>query len=278
MDMSKSWRNLPIHVALWLIFAAMLFPVWVMFSTSLQTYEGVFSWPPDWFPSVAQWINYYNVWFGEYHFQTPFFNSFIISTMTACISILLAFPAAYALTRFTFAGRNSLLFIVLVTQMFSPVVLIVGLYQMIQAYSLLNTLTGVIITNCAFTTPMAVWLLQGYMRNIPESLEQAAFVDGCSRFSGIFRIIMPLSIPGIAMAGIYAFIMSWNDLLIPLIFISSPELRPVSLALTDFSGQNVVYWHEMMAASVLTTVPIAVMFSFVQKYFIRGFMSGAVKE
>ncbi|NNU88080.1 carbohydrate ABC transporter permease [Geobacillus sp. MR] len=276
--MSKIWRNASIHIVLWIIFAGMLFPIWVMFSTSLQSYENIFNWPPEWFPDNPQWSNYITVWFGDYQFKTPFVNSLIVASMTALITILLSFPASYALSRFTFVGRNSILFIVLVTQMFSPLVLIVGLYKMAQTYNLLNTFTGLIITNCALTLPMAVWLLHGYLKSIPESIEYAAFVDGCSRISGIFRIVMPLSAPGIAMVAIYSFIMAWNDLLIPLIFISKPEMRPVSLALTDFVGQNIVYWHEMMAASVLTTVPIAVMFSFVQKYFIKGFMSGAVKE
>jgi len=276
--MNKRWRNAPIHIILIIIFIIMLFPVWIMLTTSLQAYENIFNWPPEFLPSDPQWINYITVWFGKYEFHKPFFNSLIISTSTAFISLLFAFPAAYALTRFTFVGRNSLIFIVLVTQMFSPVVLIVGLYKLIQAYSLLNTLTGVIITNCAFTTPMSVWLLHGYMINIPQTLEQAAFLDGCSRVRAIYRIVLPLSAPGIVLATIYSFIMSWNDLLIPLIFISESKLRPVSLALTDFAGQNVVYWHEMMAASILTTIPIAVMFSFVQKYFVQGFMSGAIKE
>jgi len=276
--MNNRWRNVPVHIILWIIFIVMLFPVWIMLSTSLQAYENIFNWPPEFFPADPQWLNYVTVWVGKYDFYKPFFNSLIISVSTALISLLFAFPAAYALTRFKFVGRNSLLFVVLVTQMFSPVVLIVGLYQLIQVYSLLNTLLGVIITNCAFTTPMSVWLLHGYMQNIPQTLEQAAFIDGCSRIRAIFRIVLPLSAPGIALASIYSFIMSWNDLLIPLIFISESRLRPVSLALTDFAGQNVVYWHEMMASSILTTIPIAVMFSFVQKYFVQGFMSGAIKE
>lgn len=118
----------------------------------------------------------------------------------------------------------------------------------------------------------------GLVANVPLALEQAAYVDGCSRVTGIVRIILPLSAPGVAMAGIYSFIFAWNELLIPLIFISESRLRPASLALTDFVGQNVVYWHEMMAASVITTLPVAVLFSFVQRFFIQGFMSGAVKE
>ncbi|MFG6120968.1 carbohydrate ABC transporter permease [Thalassobacillus sp. B23F22_16] len=276
--MSKKWRNLPTHIGLWGIFIIMLFPIWIMLTTSLQTYEGIFNWPPEWFPEIPQWSNYLNVWGGDYQFSAPFFNSLIIASSTAIITILLAFPAAYGISRFSFFGRNSMLFIVLVTQMFSPIVLIVGLYQLAQNYNLLNSLFGVIITNCALTLPMAVWLLHGYLKSVPETLEQAAAMDGCSRMKGIIKIVMPLSASGIAMAGIYAFIMAWNDLLIPLIFISDSHLRPISLALTDFAGQNIVYWHQMMAASVISTFPIAVMFSFVQKYFIKGFMSGAIKE
>lgn len=275
---NKIWRQTPIHLTLWVIFAVMLFPIWVMITTSLKTYEDIFSWPPDWIPNVPQLINYLNIWDGEYNFSTPFFNSLILASSTAILTIILAFPAAYAITRFSFKGKNSFLFIILITQMFSPIILIVGLYQIAQTYNLLNSLVGLIITNCAFTVPMAVWLLHGYLKNIPVTLEQAASVDGCSRIAGIVRIILPLSAPGIAMAGIYSFIMAWNDLLIPLIYISLPELKPISLALTDFAGQNIVYWHLMMAASTLTTIPIAIMFSFVQRFFIKGFMSGAVKE
>lgn len=276
--MKKTGKQLIVHLSLLVIFAVLLFPVGVMLSTSLKTFDGVFGWPPQWVPDPPQWSNYVHVWFGDYHFDQPFVNSLIVSTITAVITVVLAFPAAYALSRFTFFGRKSILFIMLVTQMFSPIILIVGLFQLVQSLHLLNSYLGLIITNCAFTAPMAVWLLQGYLTNIPRALEQAAHVDGCSRVTGILKIILPLSAPGVAMTAIYSFIFAWNDLLIPLIFITKPELRPASLALTDFVGQNIVYWHEMMAASVITTLPVAIMFSFVQKFFIQGFMAGAVKE
>lgn len=275
--MKKRSKHLLIHLCLIMIFIVMLFPIAVMISTSLKSFDNIFTWPPQWIPASPQWSNYIKVWFGEYHFQRPFFNSLFIAGTTAVVTILIGFPAAYAMTRFRFFGRNALLFIVLVTQMFSPIVLIVGLYQLMKTYHLLNTYTSVIITLCAFTLPMAVWLLYGFLKNVPVELEEAASVDGCSRLRGILKIIMPLSAPGISMAGIYAFIIAWNNLLIPLIYISKPGMRPISLALTDFVGQNVIYWHEMMAASVITTLPIAIMFSFVQKYFIKGFMAGAVK-
>ncbi|MFB5662350.1 carbohydrate ABC transporter permease [Alteribacillus sp. HJP-4] len=274
---NKKWKNGLVHLTLIVIFSLLMLPIFVTFSTSLETFRGALSWPPSFIPENPQWINYVEVWSGRYEFSGPFINSLIIGGMTSLITIIFAFPAAYALTRFTFVGRGSLLFIVLMTQMFSPVVLIVGLYQQIQVYQLLNTLSGVILTNCAFTIPLAVWLLHGFMKSVPVDIEEAAAVDGCSRVRGIIKVILPLSAPGIAMAGIYAFIWSWNDLLIPLIYITESSLRPVSLALTDFAGQNTIYWHEMMAASIISTIPIAIMFAFVQKYFVQGFTAGAIK-
>ncbi|RNA67675.1 carbohydrate ABC transporter permease [Alteribacter keqinensis] len=274
---SKWLKRGAVHGALITFFLILMAPVIVAFSTSLETFQGAMSWPPSLIKENPQWINYAEVWSGRYNFSGPFFNSLIIGASTVVLTILLAFPAAYAIAKFTFIGRGWLLFIVLMTQMFSPVVLIVGLYQQIQAYQLLNTLTGIVITNCAFTIPLSVWLLHGFLKNIPEELEEAAFVDGCSRVKGIIRIVIPLSAPGIAMAAIYSYIWSWNDLLIPLIYITDSSLRPVSLALTDFAGQNTIYWHEMMAASIIATVPIAIMFAFVQKYFVQGFTAGAIK-
>ena len=281
--MARKWGNLAknglIHVTLWLIFIVLLFPVFVMLSTSLKTFQGAISWPPTWIPEKTR--NGSTMWKcgrGRYDFKVPFFNSIFIGLATSLLTVLLAFPAAYALSRFTFVGFATVYcYIVLMVQMFSPVVLIVGLYQQIQAYQLLDTFTGVIVTNCAFTIPLAVWLLHGFMKSIPYEIEQAAAVDGCSRVRGIWRVVVPLSAPGIAMTAIYAYIWSWNDLLIPLIYISDSSLRPVSLALTDFVGQNTVYWQEMMAASIITTLPIAIMFSFVQKYFVKGFTAGAIK-
>ncbi|PTX58486.1 hypothetical protein C8P63_11673 [Melghirimyces profundicolus] len=156
--MKKRWKHLFIHVLLLTIFTALLFPVAVMISTSLKTFEGIFTWPPTWIPDSPQWANYIQVWFGPYQFSGPFFNSLFIATVTSLITVILAFPAAYGLTRFAFFGRKSLLFLMLMTQMFSPVILIVGLYQIIQSLNLLNTFIGIIITNCALTAPMAVWL------------------------------------------------------------------------------------------------------------------------
>lgn len=138
----RQWKHLIIHLLLIASLSAILFPIAVMISTSLKSFEQIFEWPPQWIPESPQWSNYVDVWFGDYQFSVPFFNSLYISAMTAFITILLAFPAAYALSRFTFVGKGWLLLFVLVTQMFSPVVLIVGLYQLIQFYQLLNTLTG----------------------------------------------------------------------------------------------------------------------------------------
>jgi len=272
-----SSQRLFTHITLIIIFLVLLFPTFVMVSTSLKTYEGVFTWPPTWFPKIIQWKNFSTVLFGRYMFYDSFVNSIIISAVTSFICVLMGLPAAYAFSRFRFAGRKSFLFAVLATQMFSPVILIIPLYKMMRTTGLLNTYPVLIIANTAFALPMTIWLLTGYLESIPTSLEEAAMIDGTSRLGALFRIILPLSSPGIITAGIYAFILAWNDLIFALTFISDQDMRPITLALNDFAGKNIIYWHEMMAAAVLSVIPVALMFSLVQKYLVQGLTSGSVK-
>lgn len=266
------------YLLLSMITVAMLFPFAVMLSTSLKTYDATFNWPPQWISRPVMWKNYFDVWVSEYHFSQPFINSFLVSFLTSILSVILGFPAAYALTRFKFKGNNVILFIVLLTQMFSPLIIIIGMFQMMLSFNLINSRMGLILSNAAIALPMAIWLLNGYLKGIPTDIEQAAMVDGCSRAKALQKIILPIAFPAILMAAVYAFIMSWNNLLFPLTFITDQTLKTIPLALTDFVGMNIVYWHQMMAAGVISTVPIAILFSFIQEFFVEGIMGGAVKE
>lgn len=265
------------HIIMIVFLMMLLFPTFVMLSTSFKTFEGVLGWPPQWIPDDFQFVNYINVWIGDYQFYKPFLNSMIIAGSVGLLSLLLGTPAAYALSRYKFAGRKLFLFSVLATQMFSPVVLLVPLYKIVRSMGLINTFSSVIIGRSAFALPMVIWLLTGYLSNIPKDLEEAAMVDGCSLFKSLYKIVLPLAGPGIATAGIYAFIMGWNDLMFSLTFINEAEMAPITLAMSDFVGKNVVYWHEMMAAAVISILPVAIMFSYVQKYLVKGLTSGAVK-
>lgn len=265
------------HLLLILLIGLMVFPVIVMIGTSLKSYDSLFEWPPKLFPGKPEWSNYLTVWSGQYKFYIPFKNSLAIAGATGILSILLGAPAAYGISRTVTSLRNSLLFGILASQMISPVVFILPLYKVIRAYGLLNTLTSVIVTSAAFTLPMVIWLLHGYFDSIPRELEEAAMVDGCSRIQALYRVMLPLAAPGLAAAGIYAFIMGWDQLMFPLTFLTNSALKPITLALYDFSGYNIVYWHEMMAASTIAVIPVAIAFAFIQRYLVKGLTAGAIK-
>lgn len=271
------WRNVVTHGTMILILAVLLFPIYVMLKTSLTPYEDILSFPPTWLPEPFTLSNFVDVFVGQYRFGEAYRNSVIIAVSTAFLALLFGFTGAYGLSRFRFRGRTPLLFIALATQMFSPVVLVVSIYQIVQGLGMLNSLSTVILAQSALAVPIALWLLHGYLEGIPEDLEEAAMIDGCSRLTSLRYIILPLAGPGLAMAGIYAFIHAWNQLLFPLALLNDESLFPIPLALTRFAGQNVVYWNLMMAAGVLATLPVALLFSFVQGVFVRGITAGAVK-
>ena len=266
------------HVALILILGAMLLPVVVMVGTSLKSFDEVFAWPPSLFPQEPRWENYARVWGGDYQFRGAFRNSVVIAFFTSLVAVGLGAPAAYGASRLRVRGKDAFLFGVLATQMISPVVFIVPLYKLMRAYQLLNTLTAVVVASAASAMPMVIWLMHGYFRTIPRELEEAAMVDGCSRYGAMVRVILPLAAPGLAAAAIYAFILGWDQLLFPLTFLTKSELRPIPLALYDFSGYNIVFWHEMMAASTLAVLPAALAFGAIQRYLVGGWTAGAVKS
>lgn len=265
------------HLALTVLLVAMLFPVYVMLKTSVTSFDALFGWPPSWWPPHWSLQNYVEVLVGGYRFGQAFLNSAIIAISTAALSILFGFLAAYGLSRFRFQGRQALLFVALATQMFSPVVMIVSLYQIMRGYHLLNTHLAVILAESALAIPIALWLLHGYLESIPADLEEAAMIDGCSRLSSLRHVVLPLAAPGIAMAGIYTFIFAWNALIFPLVFLNQDQLYPIPLAMSRFVGQNVVYWNLLMAGGILATVPVALLFSFIQGVFVRGITAGALK-
>jgi multiple sugar transport system permease protein len=205
-------------------------------------------------------------------------NSLILAGGTALLSLALGVPAAYATSRFHFRGRSFFLFAVLVTQMVSAALLVMPLYRMAESFNLLNTYTALIIANTAFTLPVVIWLLTGYLRSVPASLEEAAMVDGASRLAALLRIVLPVAAPGILVAGVYSFIFAWNDLVFALAFVTDSDMYPITRSLDRFASENVVRWDLTMAASVLAVVPIALLFAILQKHLVTAFAAGAVKE
>lgn len=260
------------------IIGLMIAPFFIMISVSLKSYEEVTKWPPNWIPEILKWGNFSEVWSGDGNIKRAFMNSFIVSFSTMILCTLLGTFAAYGVSRFKFKGKKMFMLLVLITQMFSPVILIAPMYKIIIELGLLNNYLSLIIPNTAFALPMTVWLLYGYIEGISENLEEAAMIDGCTRIQAVTKILMPLLAPGIITAGLFAFITSWNDLLFSQTFITKTEMRTLSVALTSYKSIFQTYWHKMMAASLFSVMPVFTLFLLIQKYIVKGLASGGVKE
>lgn len=260
------------------VIGIMIVPFFVMISTSLKSFTEVSAWPPSWIPDILRWENFKEVWSGSGNFKTAFTNSLIISTSTMLICTILGSFAAYAVSRFEFKGKKSFLFIIIVTQMFSSVTLVGPMYKIIKNLGLLNTHLALIIPNAAFALPMTVWLLYGYLDGISRNLEEAAMIDGCTRMQAVRKILLPLIAPGIITSGLFAFIVSWNDLVFARSFVTKTEYMTLSVSLTNFQSLFQTSWHQMMAGSVISVVPVFILFLLIQKHLVKGLASGGVKE
>jgi len=253
-----------------------LFPFVVMILTSLKAGDEIFVSSPAWLPRKIQFKNYIEIW-RYVRLANYFKNSVIYAFGTTIVTILISLPAAYATARIRFRGRMVFLFLILVTQMFSPIVVIISLYKMMAFYRSLNTYRSIIVTYAAFNQAFSIWLLTGYFSTIPKDIEEAAMIDGCSRFSAVFKILVPLSKPGIVATIIFVFIWAWNEFLIVLTFVSTDRIWPLTLGIFSFIGKYKIMWNYLMAVSFLATIPVVVLFLLIEKQLISGLTAGAIK-
>lgn len=252
-------------------------PLLIMINTSLKKYEDIRKWPPTWFKGPLEWNNYKTVLFGEKSILPPLFNSFYISFMSAIICILLSILAAYALAGYSFRLKRAVLLTVIFTQMFSEVVLASPIYILFKQFGLLDTKQALIIANVAVCLPMSLWLLYSYIKAIPKTLEEAAWVDGATRLEGVRFILAPLMLPGIITTGLFAFIRAYDDLLFARTFILSPKNRTIATALTDYQSLYKTTWETQMAASVVSMIPTIIIFIFIQKFLIKVLIGESIK-
>ncbi|WP_317315900.1 carbohydrate ABC transporter permease [Peptostreptococcus russellii] len=277
MNKKKKFYKI-LRTAIYILFIiVLLMPVLIMINTSLKTYSDITVWPPTWFGKNLQWINYKNVLTGDKSIVTPLINSFIVSSASSIICLVLGILAAYAISRYEFKGKNTFLIIIIITQMFASVILVNPMYIMFRNLNLLDTRITLIIANAATSLPMTVWLLYSYISNIPKTLEEAAWMDGFSRLQGIRYILVPILAPGVITAGLFSFIMSWGDLIFARSFIVSPEMKTISMALTDFQSLYKTTWETQMAACVISVIPIFIIFVFIQKHLVEGLTSSGIK-
>ena len=260
---------------------ALLPMVW-MFLTSIKTQFAALQYPPEWIPKnptleeYALLLSPANETGQE--FLRYMFNSVWVSLATTVLSVAVAVPAAYAFSRFRFPGRSLLFYAVLLRNMFPAVVFLMPLFIMMRWLGLVNTHGSLILTYLTFGLPLSIWLLKGFFDNIPPQLEQAARIDGATRFQAFFHIVMPLSSPGIIATAIYSFIVAWNEYVYALTFLNDKSRLTLPVGLQRFFAEHTTNWPGLMAASFIMSIPVVVLFLFLQKHFVKALTEGAVKS
>lgn len=252
------------------------FPIVITLITSLKTPDEVHLTPPTWWPAIPQFRNYIDM-FAALDLTRALRNSLIVAIGSAALVTFAAVPAGFALARYRFPGRRIFLFGVLSALTFSPVVIIVSLYGLLNGVKLINTYPALILPNAAFALPFSIWLSLAYIRSIPDELDDAARVDGASPLQILTRVIVPIATPGIATILIFAFIQAWNEFLLANTLILTDEMKPLSVTLYMFVGYRGIEWQFMAAAIVFATIPAVALFLLVQRWLISGLAGGAVK-
>ena len=265
-------------IGLALLTAFALAPFAWVFLTSLKTRTELYATPLQYLPTTITVTNYVDAWTSKLTpFSRFFANSLWVSSVTMVATTAISILAGYALARFRFGGRQVILLVFLATQMFPAVLLIAPLLSQWYALGLIDTYQALIYSNFSFTVPFTVWMLVGYFDSIPRELEESALIDGCGRFAALLRVVLPLAAPGIAATAIFAFVTSWSELLFAITFTSQTEMRTLSAGLLFMVGQYEIQWGQLSAGVMISTVPVAVLFTYLQRHLIRGLSAGALK-
>jgi multiple sugar transport system permease protein len=257
-------------------------PMAWMLLTSVKTQFAALQYPPEWIPSEPTLEQYTRLLSPANEVGQEFLhyllNSVMVATATTVLGVVIAVPAAYAFSRFRFPGRKLLFYAVLVRNMFPAVVFLMPLFIMMKWMGLVNTAGSLILTYLTFGLPLSIWLLKGFYDNIPPQLEQAARIDGATRFQAFLFVVMPLSTPGIIATAIYSFVLAWNEYVYALTFINDKSKLTLPVGLERFFTEYATNWPGLMAASFIMSVPVVVLFLVLQKYFVRALTEGAVKS
>ena len=260
----------------WALALALLSPYLVMLFTALKPAAELRTTPPRLLPVAWQPGNFLDV-LRDPAFQSWLSVSLVVAAASTALVILAAVPAAYYTARHRFPGRGAFLFLVLVTQMFAPTALVVGLYRQFFELDLVNTYTALILTNAAFNLAFAIWMLRAFFASIPREIEEAAAVDGCGRLRTLAGIVLPLSLPGIVTAAVFAFIAAWNEYIVALTLMTDPAMKPLTVGITTYVTAYVQHWNSLFAASVLAIVPVVVLFALIERYLVGGLTAGSLK-
>jgi multiple sugar transport system permease protein len=266
-----------IYALLVIATVVMLFPVAWMFTVSVRPNVEVMKIPPQWIPSVFTLQPYLKVLTSPRYLWT-FVNSYLIASVVTAFSLFVGALAAYALARFRFKGQRAVIMFLIITQMFPLVLLCIPYFRVVVKLGLYDTLTALIVVYTTFTLPFCILMLRSYFAQIPKEMEEAAMVDGCSRLGAIARTLIPMSFPALVGAGLYTFLLAWNEFLFAVVLIESWGKRVITIAIYSLLAEFVTEWNMMMAFSVLASAPLVIAFIFLQRYVVQGMTAGAIKS
>ena len=259
-----------------IVLLVMVFPVYWMVATAFKPGQKVLSYTPEWIPLHPTLDNFTEA-INRPHFWDSVKNSLIIVTVVVALSLVLAFLAALALAKFRFYGRKAFIVLILGVQMVPLTALIIPLYILMSRVDQVNKLSGVIAMYLTFVLPFTVWTLRGFLLGVPKELEEAAMVDGTTRFGAFVRILLPLVGPGLVATSIFAFIQAWNEFIIAYVFLQSPEKQTLMVWLASFTSLRGTEWGPLMAGATLTSIPVVIFFVLVQRRIAFGLTAGAVR-
>jgi len=269
-------RTAEIAALAWLVAFFVLAPYLYMFVTALKPRSEVFTFPQGYLPETWQWSNFVEVWD-----RIPLFeylrNTLIIAGLSTVLAVAVALPAAYYTARRRFRGRRAFLLLVLVTQMFAPTALVIGIFREMKVLGLTDTYLALILTNAGFNLAFSIWILHAYFSSIPVELEEAALLDGCGRLAALAKVTLPLAVPGVITAVIFTFIAAWNEFIVALTLTTDADTQPLTVGITSFIGEYQVQWQYLFAASLVAVVPVVVLFAFIERYLVSGLTAGSIK-
>jgi multiple sugar transport system permease protein len=273
----KLFSGIEIYGFLILVSVYALLPFIWMLSTSLKTEAEAFRVPPTWIPIKSTLDAYVSMWTKK-NFGIYFLNSTVISLATAVLSTFFGALAGYGFSRFVFKGRKFLIGFFLATQMLPGVLLVGPYFKILSKFGLYDTRTGLIIAFLTICLPFSTWMMKGFIDRVPDALDQAALVDGCSRLGVFFRVILPISAPGMVATIIFAFLLAWGDLLWVICLTSTESMVTVTLGIARTVGEFQIIWPMLMAGALMGGMPAIILYLLLQRLLVQGLTAGAVKE
>ena len=276
MSLSKVILRMLLYFSVYLICMLILYPYFVMLCTALKSRAEIFSINGTVLPIEYMWSNFIDIW-QKAPMAKYMTNSLLVAGGSTIIAMVCGIPAAYALSRMKFKGQTAFLGFIIVSQMFAPVVLLIGIYKVISSMGLTDNILGLVFINAAFNQAFTIWLLRGTFMSISADMEQAATIDGCNRVQAMMRILLPVAAPGIVTTLIFIFINAWNEYTVALCLISTDVFKPLTVGINIFNGYNIIEWQYLFAGSIFAIIPVVILFMSIEKHLTAGLTAGGVK-